>query len=247
MSRTFLSARPKHRLGAPQLRRRAMDTTSSGKSQSPRAAGWQAALIPACLCRRRADCSQSAVVCKIQARFACGASTFLPVSVVITIEGANVAAPRWRRVARYETYSNNERMTAAPTPRGEPPAKSLNFLTHQEISLDRAVSHLDGQGCAALLPRGGGAYRGYCGGCPVGSFIKPRDYMTAMEGIPVRYIAGKTPVEVPAYMDVGIAALKKALLRARINILRLRPRSMLLSCLQNVHDVVLARGNGRTG
>ena len=49
---------------------------------------------------------------------ACGASTFLPVSVVITIEGANVAAPRWRRVARYETYSNNERITAAPTPQG---------------------------------------------------------------------------------------------------------------------------------
>ena len=41
-------------------------------------------------------------------------------------------------------------------------------------------------------------------GCPVGSFIRPRDYMSAMEGIPVRYI-GKTPVEVPAYMDVGVA------------------------------------------
>jgi hypothetical protein len=165
---------------------------------------------------------------------ACGASTFLPVSVVITIEGANVAAPRWRRVARYETYSNNERMTAAPTPQGRTTMKSLNFLTHQEI-FDRAVSHLDGQGRAALLPRGGGAYRGYCGGCPVGSFIKPRDYMTAMEGIPVRYI-GKTPVEVPAYMDVGIAALKKALLRARINIYD--PATVdLLSCLQNVHDV----------
>jgi hypothetical protein len=143
---------------------------------------------------------------------ACGASTFLPVSVVIAIEDANVAAPHLRRLARYETYSNNERMTAAPTPQGRTTMKSLNFLTHQEI-FDRAVSHLDGQGRAALLPRGGGAYRGYCGGCPVGSFIKPRDYMTAMEGIPVRYI-GKTPVEVPAYMDVGIAALKKVLLRA---------------------------------
>ncbi|WP_429281029.1 hypothetical protein [Paraburkholderia sp. GAS41] len=112
--------------------------------------------------------------------------------------------------------------------------KSLNFLTHQEI-FDRAVSHLNGQGRAALLPRGGGAYRGYCGGCPVGSLIKPRDYMTAMEGIPVRFI-GKTPVEVPAYMDVGIAALQKALLRARINIYD--PTTVdLLSCLQNVHDV----------
>ena len=117
---------------------------------------------------------------------------------------------------------------------GRTTMKNLNFLTHQEI-FDRAVSHLDGQGRAALLPRGGGAYRGHCGGCPVGSLIRPRDYMTAMEGIPVRYI-GKTPVEVPAYMDVGIAALKKALLRARINIYD--PATVdLLSCLQNVHDV----------
>ena len=56
-----------------------------------------------------------------------------------------------------------------------------------------------------------------------------------MEGIPVRYI-GKTPIEVPAYMDVGVAALKKALLRARINIFD--PATIdLLSCMQNVHDV----------
>ena len=91
--------------------------------------------------------------------------------------------------------------------------KNHNFLTHQEI-FDRAVEHLFGQGRAALLPRGGGAYRGYCGGCPVGSFIHPRDYMTAMEGIPVRYV-GKTPSDTPMYMDVGVAALKKALLDVR--------------------------------
>src|SRR5580693_8280213 len=112
--------------------------------------------------------------------------------------------------------------------------KSLGFLTHQEI-FNHTVQHLFGQAQASLLPRGGGAYRGYCGGCPVGNFIKPRDYMTAMEGIPVRYI-GKTPVEVPAYMDVGVSALKKALLRARINVYD--PATVdLLSCLQNVHDV----------
>jgi hypothetical protein len=111
--------------------------------------------------------------------------------------------------------------------------KSLNFLTHQEI-FNRAVSHLYGQGRTALLPRGGGAYRGICGGCPVGSFIKPRDYKTAMEGVPVRYVA-KDPLNVPAYMDVGIAALKKALLRARINIYDATTVE-LLSCLQNVHD-----------
>jgi hypothetical protein len=112
--------------------------------------------------------------------------------------------------------------------------KSLTLLTHQEI-FDQAVGHLFNQKRAALLPRGGGAYRGYCGGCPVGNFIHPRDYMTAMEGVPVRYI-GKSSTEVPAYMDVGVVALKKALLRARINVYD--PSTItLLSCLQNVHDV----------
>lgn len=125
------------------------------------------------------------------------------------------------------------RMTAAQCA-GKTNMKNLNFLTHQEI-FDRAVEHLFGQGRTALLPRGGGAYRGYCGGCPVGSFIHPRDYMTAMEGIPVRYI-GKAPSDVPMYMDVGVAALKKALLRSRLNIYD--PATIeLLSCLQNVHDV----------
>ena len=112
--------------------------------------------------------------------------------------------------------------------------KNLHFLTHQEI-FDKAVHHLFGQGQAGLLLHGGGAYRGYCGGCPVGSFIKPRDYMTAMEGVPVRYI-GRAATEVPAYMDAGISALKKALLRARLNVYD--PATIaLLSCLQNVHDV----------
>ncbi|NML32098.1 hypothetical protein [Paraburkholderia antibiotica] len=112
--------------------------------------------------------------------------------------------------------------------------KTFSFLSHQHI-FDQAVTHLFEQKRAALLPRGGGAYRGYCGGCPVGSFIKPRDYMTAMEGVPVRFI-GKAPAEVPAYMDVGVAALKKALLRARINVYDAVTID-LLSCLQNVHDV----------
>lgn len=111
--------------------------------------------------------------------------------------------------------------------------KTLNFLTHQEI-FDRAVDHLLAQKCAALLPRGGGAYRGYCGGCPVGNFIRPRDYVSAMEGVPVRYV-GKTAAGMPAYMDVGVSALKKALLRSRINVYD--PATVdLLSCLQNVHD-----------
>ncbi|WP_028220584.1 hypothetical protein [Paraburkholderia oxyphila] len=119
--------------------------------------------------------------------------------------------------------------------------KNVHFLTHQEI-FDRAVAHLHGQGRAALLPCGGGAYRnGYSGGsrnyggCPVGSFIRARDYISAMEGIPVGYLAREAN-EVPAWMDVGVAALKKALLRAHINIYD--PNTVnLLSCLQNVHDV----------
>ncbi|HEY2023551.1 hypothetical protein [Paraburkholderia sp.] len=111
---------------------------------------------------------------------------------------------------------------------------SVEFLSHQAI-FDRAVEHLFQQRGAALLPRGGGAYRGYFGGCPVGNFIKPRDYMTAMEGIPIRYII-KPKNDVPAYMDIGVAALKRALLRSKINVYD--PQTVdLLSCLQNVHDV----------
>jgi hypothetical protein len=41
--------------------------------------------------------------------------------------------------------------------------KSLGFLTHQEI-FNHTVQHLFSQAQASLLPRGGGAYRGYCGG-----------------------------------------------------------------------------------
>jgi hypothetical protein len=111
---------------------------------------------------------------------------------------------------------------------------NLEFLSHQAI-FDQAVKHLFQQRQAALLPRGGGAYRGYCGGCPVGNFIKPRDYVTAMEGIPVRCV-NEEPSEVPAYMETGAAALKKALLRSKINVYD--PQTVcLLSCLQNVHDI----------
>ena len=111
---------------------------------------------------------------------------------------------------------------------------NLEFLSHQAI-YDQAVKHLFQQRQAALLPRGGGAYRGYCGGCPVGSFIKPRDYLSAMEGVPIRCLNQQIN-EVPAYMNVGVAALKKALLRSKINVYDPQTVS-LLSCLQNVHDV----------
>ena len=72
------------------------------------------------------------------------------------------------------------------------------------------------------------------GGCPIGRLIHPRDYMTAIEGVPVRYI-DKPATMVPAYMDAGVTALRKALLKARVNIYD--PTTVdLLSCLQNVHD-----------
>ncbi|SOE97271.1 hypothetical protein SAMN05414139_10367 [Burkholderia sp. D7] len=111
---------------------------------------------------------------------------------------------------------------------------NLEFLSHQAI-FDQAVQHLFQQRQAALLSRSGGAYRGYCGGCPVGNFIKPRDHLTAMEGVPIRCI-NQQKNEVPAYMEVGVAALKKALLRSKINVYDPQTVS-LLSCLQNVHDV----------
>jgi hypothetical protein len=111
--------------------------------------------------------------------------------------------------------------------------KTLHFLTHQEL-FDHAVEHLFDQRQAALLPRGGGAYHGHHGGCPIGGLINPRDYMSAIEGVPVRYV-DKPATVVPAYMDAGVAALKKALLKARVNIYD--PTTVeLLSCLQNVHD-----------
>jgi len=111
--------------------------------------------------------------------------------------------------------------------------KNLHFLTHQDL-FDRAVDHLFDQGHAALLPRGGGAYRGYRGGCPVGSLIAPRDYLTAMEGVPVRYI-GFPPNRVPAYMDAGVAALKRALLRSRVNV---------FECWDSRERVEAFRGDG---
>jgi hypothetical protein len=115
---------------------------------------------------------------------------------------------------------------------------TLEFLSHQAI-FDEAVQHLFQQRQAALLPRGGGAYRAYCGGCPVGNFIKPCDYLTAMEGVPVRCISLQKN-EVPAYMEAGVAALKRALLRSKINVYDPQTVS-LLSCLQNVHDVFSVR------
>jgi hypothetical protein len=59
--------------------------------------------------------------------------------------------------------------------------KAVDFLTHHEI-FDRSVDHLLRQGRAGLLPLGGGAYRGNCGGCSVSNFIRPQDHMSGTSG-----------------------------------------------------------------
>jgi hypothetical protein len=115
---------------------------------------------------------------------------------------------------------------------------TLCFLTHQDI-FDRSVGHLFERERAALLLGGERVRRGYFGSCPVGQFVEPRDYVRAIDGVPVRFI-GKPAVEVPRYMNMGVAALKRALLRARINVYD--PAAIaLLSCLQNVHDAFCVR------
>jgi hypothetical protein len=93
---------------------------------------------------------------------------------------------------------------------------------------------------AALLARGGDAYQGCCSGCPVGRFIKASACLTAIEGVPVRCVIER-PDRAPVYIDVGVAALRRVLLRSRINIYDLTTVE-LLSCLRNVHDVF---GHGR--
>ena len=120
-------------------------------------------------------------------------------------------------------------------PAPNPTMTTLRFLTHQEI-FDRATRHLFSRGHAGQLPRMGSTYRGYCGGCPVGSFIAPRDYVTGMEGIPVLFV-GASALAMPSYMNPGLAALKRALLRSQINVYN--PATIeLLGDLQNIHDVL---------
>jgi hypothetical protein len=109
------------------------------------------------------------------------------------------------------------------------------YRQHQEL-FDLTVEHLKEQRKAALLKLGGGAYRGLGGGsCPIGVLVDLAHYTTRMEGVPVRYV-GYEQHQYPAYMDAGVAALKKALVDSRVDISN--PATVaLLSALQNVHDV----------
>jgi hypothetical protein len=102
---------------------------------------------------------------------------------------------------------------------------SNSFLSHQEI-FNSAASHLYQRGF----------HRGYLGGCPVGRFVNPRDHQAGIAGVPVALIA-ESIAAVPAYMSQGVVALKRALLRSRINVYD--PLTVaLLASLQNLHDLV---------
>lgn len=46
---------------------------------------------------------------------------------------------------------------------------------HDERTLGLLSCLQNEQRRTALLPTGGAAYRGACGGCPIGSFIRPAD------------------------------------------------------------------------
>ena len=111
--------------------------------------------------------------------------------------------------------------------------KQIQFLTRQVI-FDQAVVHLLAQRKAALLPRGGGAYYGGDGTCPVGNMIEARDYATWIEGVPVRYISTHMK-DVPQHLRAGADALKRALMRAHIDIEDTLTVS-LLTRLQTLHD-----------
>jgi hypothetical protein len=111
--------------------------------------------------------------------------------------------------------------------------KNIQFLTTQAV-FDQAVVHLLGQRKAALLPKGGGAYYGGNSTCPVGNLIAARHYAASMEGVPVRYVSTHTK-DIPQHLRAGADALKRALIRARIDIDDNRT-VLLLTRLQTVHD-----------
>jgi hypothetical protein len=100
--------------------------------------------------------------------------------------------------------------------------KAVDFLTHQEI-LDRSVDHLLRQGRAALLPLGGGAYRGNCGGCPVSNFIRPQDHMSGNERL------------------VWCSSIEARMSRSGKRSLRLQRRQACVGQWRNLQAVEMAR------
>ena len=134
---------------------------------------------------------------------------------------------------------SNRRLLSEPVPAAVASDQSdmmetLPFLTRQEI-YDRSVEHLLKRRRAMLDWNDGPAYRGPYGGCPVVRLIRPVDFTPAMKGVPARFLLafaiGRT-----AHLDADVAALRSALLRARVNVHDERAVS-LLSELQDVHDL----------
>jgi hypothetical protein len=108
-----------------------------------------------------------------------------------------------------------------------------SYLTEQEL-FNESAKHLLTQNTTAILKNEGAAYRQNGKSCPIGHLIHDKDYSTAIESVPVRYL-NKQNQEIPHYMFLGVKALKKALENANINTEN-KKTIELLSKLQNVHD-----------
>ena len=112
--------------------------------------------------------------------------------------------------------------------------KTTTFLTDQEL-YNKAAKHLLTQKSTAVLFQGGAAYRGRDGKCcPIGNMISTKDYTTALESVPVRFLT-KEEREMTPKMVLGVRALRRALEHARVDTTNEKTVS-LLSKLQNVHD-----------
>ncbi|MFK4441355.1 hypothetical protein ABH944_001193 [Caballeronia udeis] len=106
-----------------------------------------------------------------------------------------------------------------------------SFFTHQEI-FDKAARQIFAQGDAGKSPRERGNFPAYCGGCPIGNLIDPLDYLPSMQGVAVLFL-GVAADLAPPHMHAGLTALRRALLRSRINVYN--PSTIeLLVCLQHV-------------
>jgi hypothetical protein len=101
---------------------------------------------------------------------------------------------------------------------------SNSFLSHQEV-FNAVASHF-------FAPRSTAHYlRSY----PLGSFVNPLDHTAGIEGVPVGYLV-ECSSAIPRYLDQGVVALKRALLRSRVNVYD--PMTVaLLARLQNLHDL----------
>lgn len=111
--------------------------------------------------------------------------------------------------------------------------RAIPFLTRQEI-YDRSVEYLLERRRAMLHRHHGTTRRAPCGGSPVARLIHPVDFTPATERVSVRYLLGFASGW-PTHRYADIAALRRALLRARVNVYDERTAA-LLSALEDVYD-----------